>query len=96
MNNVKGKESEINVGGYLKVQLAGTRCAIIKGYDVKFFRRYTTGVDGSKNQEFDLILILGEYRSFVVVEVKTAKKLTLKAPKEQCDKGGEVFSGVDQ
>ena len=91
MNNVKGKESEINVGGYLKVQLAGTRCAIIKGYDVKFFRRYTTGFDGSNNQEFDLILILGEYRSFVVVEVKTAKKLTLTAPKEQCDKGEKFF-----
>ena len=91
MNSVKGKESEINVGGYLKTQLTGTRCAIIKGYDIKFFRRYTTGAGDSKNQEFDLILILGEYRTFVVVEVKTAKKITLTAPKEQCDKGEKFF-----
>ena len=68
MGNVAGDNAEHEMYKYLKRIPKTSRTALFVNYDVRMFRRFTGQPD--ENQEFDIVLVFGELRKLLTIEVK--------------------------
>ena len=68
MGNVAGDNAEHEMYKYLKRIPKTSRTALFVNYDVRMFRRFTGQPD--ENQEFDIVLVFGELRKWLTIEVK--------------------------
>jgi len=87
MGNVTGDNAEHEMYKYLRRIPETSRTALFVKYDVKMFRRFKGQPD--KNQEFDIVLVFGELRKWLTIEVKAGQK----GGKRWADqlKEGEIF-----
>ena len=66
--NKKGDSAEKEMYKYLRRIPETSRTALFVKYDVSMFQRFTG--KPHKNQEFDVVLVFGELRKWLTIEVK--------------------------
>ncbi|XP_023343853.1 uncharacterized protein LOC111713252 [Eurytemora carolleeae] len=72
MGNVKGDNAEHEMYKYLTRIPETSRTALFVNYKFSMFRRFTG--QPHKDQEFDIVLVFGELRKWLTIEVKAGQK----------------------
>jgi len=72
MGNKKGDIAENEMYKYLRRIPETSRTALFVNYNVSMFRRFTG--QPHKNQEFDIVLVFGELRKWLTIEVKAGQE----------------------
>ena len=72
MGNVTGDNAEHEMYKYLRRIPETSRTALFVNYNVSMFQRFTG--KPHQDQEFDIVLVFGELRKWLTIEVKAGKK----------------------
>ena len=96
-NHMRGSTSELKVWNYVTNSEAinKTLVTMLLSYKIKNFNLFLNHAHYEGEQEFDIILILPEYKRFVMFEVKSFQETkTLKKPQAQLEKGNQFYEKV--
>ena len=92
--NLKGSKYEIEIQELLENYFRSTKPKImLNNYHKENFSRIFLNEKHPSNQEFDFIMVLGEYRAFIVFEVKSGEKYS-PGMEKSLFKGQEMYGGV--
>ena len=97
--HLRGSTSELQVWNYIKnsESINKTLVTMILSYKIKDFNYFLDYVPYSAEgeQEFDIILVLPEYKCFIMFEVKSFQATkTLRKPQAQLENGFQFFQTI--
>ena len=97
--HLRGSSSELKVWNYLKnsESINKTLVTMILSYKIKDFNYFLDYVPycAEGEQEFDIILVLPEYKCFIMFEVKSFQATkTLRKPQAQLENGFQFFQTI--
>ena len=92
--HLKGSGSEIAVWNYLKKCLKSTKTAMFWSFKPKRFRTFI-GKPNKDEQEFDIMVILPDYKKFIMVEIKNGQNTkVIRKAQDQLKKGKKFFEEI--